>query len=218
MKSGLKFLLGTGIMAVLSPGAFAAACTTWTLGDGITSIAPGTSATGTTTGTIPCTSGGDTFSNFYVFNTATSDTNIVVGASFSGSTITFGVTNLDAKTDFDVVFSVAPSQSTVTISGAATTTHIVDTICSVMFIQGQSCTGNGGTVLGGAIVNGSTSVTIPIATSPTGVDYVFEDVSGVTSFSKTFGTPTITPEPVTLPLMGVGLLGLGLIRRRQGQK
>jgi hypothetical protein len=217
MRSGLKLVIGTGILAVFSPGLFAATCTTWTLGNGTTTIAPGTSASGTTTGTIPCTLGGDTFNNFYVYNTAASDTDIAVGVSFTGgvstpAVMTFGVTNLDAQTDFDVVFEVTPGQPSITVSSASGSGHIIDTVCSVQYVQGQSCTGNGGTVLGTAIVNGSSTITVPLAASPTGNDWVFEDVSGVTSFSKSF---VAVPEPITLPLTGIGLLALGLVRRRR---
>jgi hypothetical protein len=213
MRSGLKLLIGSGILAVLSPGLFAATCTTWTLGNGTTTIAPGTAATGSSTGPIPCTLGSDTFNNFYVYNTANSDTDIVVGATFtSPAVLTFGVTNADTLTDFDVVFEVTPSQSTLTISAAAATAHIIDTVCSVEFVQGQSCTGQGGVVLGSGTVSGSSTVTLALAASPTGNDWVFEDVSGVTSFSKSFGSSAV-PEPVTLALTGLGLLALGLTGR-----
>ena len=217
MRSGLKLVIGTGILAVFSPGLFAATCTTWTLGNGTTTIAPGTSASGTTSGSIPCTLGVDTFNNFYVYNTAASDTNIVVGVSFTAPTVmTFGVTDVDAQTDFDVVFEVTPGQSPLTISAAAVSAHIIDTICSVEFVQGQSCVGQGGVVLGSGIVNGSMSLTIPLAASPTGAYWVFEDVSAVSSFSKSFASSSI-PEPVTLALTGLGLLALGLTRRWRRQ-
>ena len=85
MRSALKLVIGTGILAVFSPGLFAASCTAWSLGNGTTTIAPGTSATGSPND--PCTLGGDTFSNFYVFNTATSDTDIVVGVSFTSPAV-----------------------------------------------------------------------------------------------------------------------------------
>jgi hypothetical protein len=39
---------------------------------------------------------------------------------------------------------------------------------------------------------------------------VFENISGATSFSKSFAA---IPEPVTLPLTAVGLVALGLFRR-----
>jgi hypothetical protein len=214
MRSGFKLLIGTGILAVFSPGLFAATCTTWTLGNGVTTIAPGTSASGTSSGTIPCALGSDTFNNFYVYNTAASDTDIVVGVAFtSPAVMTFGVTNLDPKTNFDVVFEVTPGQSSLTISQSASTGMNVNTVCSVEFVQGQTCTGQGGVVLGSMTVVGSTTATITLATSPTGNDWVFENISGATSFSKSFAVP----EPITLPLIGFGLLGLGLFRLRRPQ-
>src|SRR5580658_7193295 len=155
MRNGLKLVIGTGILAVLSPGLFAATCTTWTLGNGTTTIAPGTSASGTSTGTIPCTLGSDTFNNFYVYNTAASNTDIVVGVAFtSPAVMTFGVSNLNALTNFDVVFEVTPGQSSLTISEAAATGMNVNTVCSVEFVQGQTCTGQGGVVLGSGTVIG----------------------------------------------------------------
>jgi len=216
MRRGLKLVIGTAIMSVLPSGLFAATCTTWTLGDTMTTIAPGTSASGTSSGTIPCTLGADTFNSFYVYNTTASDTDIQVVAEFSTpAVVDFDVFNIDTLTNSDVVFEVSPGQGLLTISASNGLTDIIDTVCSVVFVQGETCTGEGGMVLGSATLTGSGTQTIALATSPTGNEWVFQNVSGTAIFSDSFSS---IPEPVTLPLVSVGLLGLGLIGRKYRQR
>jgi hypothetical protein len=211
-----RFVLVVVLLAAFSSLGFAAPCTTWMLGNGTTTIAPGTSASGTTTGTIPCTVGTDTFSNFYVYNGTTSTTDIAVGVGFSAAlpaVLTFSVANLTTTTDFDAVYELSPGSNSITVAEAAALGSIDFTVCSVEFVNGQSCTGNGGTVLGGGIVSGSSTLLVSLAASPTGNDWVFEDVTGTTSFSNSF-----VPEPVTSSLMGVGLLALGFAGRKRLRK
>lgn len=215
MSSELKLVIGAGILAALSPGLFAAACTTWTLGNGTTTIAPGTSASGTSTGTIPCTLGSDTFNNFYVFNSASSISDIAVEAVFNTPAVMSFFLSSNSMDNFDVIFEVTPGQGLLTISDSSASGSIVDTECSVEFVQGQSCTGQGGMVLGGETVSGSATGTIALAASPTGNDWIFETVSGVGPFTNSFAS---VPEPITLPLVGMALLGLGLVRRKYRQR
>jgi hypothetical protein len=208
-----SFLFVVVLLVAFSCTGFAAACTTWSLGNGVTTIAPGTSATGSAGD--PCTLGTDTFSNFTVFNGATSNTDIVVAASFAApATLTFSVTNLNAMTDFDAIYEVMPYQSTITVSEVAALGNIDFTVCSKEVMAGQSCAGEGGTVLGSGMVTGSETVTSPLLVSTTGADWVFEDVSGTTSFSNSF----TTPEPVTFSLMGLGLLAIGFAGRKRMRK
>jgi hypothetical protein len=58
----------------------------------------------------------------------------------------------------------------------------------------------------GAVSGGGTTF---FAVLPAGTDFVYKDVNGVSEFAQ-----TVVPEPMTLSMMGIGLLGLGLLRRR----
>jgi len=59
--------------------------------------------------------------------------------------------------------------------------------------------------------NGGPPVSSLVNASAT--DFFLKDVSGGSQFTQTF-----VPEPVTMSLMGVGLLGLGILGRRKLRK
>jgi hypothetical protein len=60
----------------------------------------------------------------------------------------------------------------------------------------------------------TTTATTTVIYSPSGVDYVTKDVNGGSELYQTPGTASV-PEPMTMSLMGAGLLGLGFFGRRK---
>jgi hypothetical protein len=83
----------------------------------------------------------------------------------------------------------------------------------------KTFTTNGGPITPIHVTTTSTSENEPIpsnVTSITTVDSLFVDTSNLLGFANTYEeTIPAIPEPATLVLVGSGLLGLGLVRRRR---
>ncbi len=187
-----------------------------------------------------CTVGNDLFSNFQVSNasagTGTAEIDIVQGGVlFNGSTIsinfnpnlgtaTTGGTITDLHFSFTVTGgligagldntnSINSSINEIACTGTSSLSgctapiiwNTVDASGQASQCIGTTITGNGSTGVcnwGGnqAIVNFFKDISIGDPAT-----------SHNTSFTETF----VTPEPVTLSLMGIGLLGVGLMSRRR---
>jgi hypothetical protein len=162
-----------------------------------------------------------TFSNFSIYvNTGYStSSNLDVTLSFVGAgTLSFG-TNMSHASgqDIDIQYLVTPGIAGTVLTASAGGGGVNEGACSVQqtFNNLTGTPGVLGTCSGinlgqGSAASGGTT-TIPFLASSQ--DWIFKDVSGVSGFSQ-----TVVPEPVTFSLMGAGLLGIGLLGRRLRRK
>lgn len=169
-------------------------------------------------GASGCTVGSLDFNNFQIYtNSGFSTTGFSMTVSFTGSSLSFG-TSLSAGQDIELEYEITPGISSMSMS-AGPGGGVSETICSSEMNIGPPNAGvcaaeiNGGTLLGTASIGGSgfTSFTV----SPSKTDWIFKDINGVSEFTQTFSA---VPEPMTLSLIGVGLLGIGILRRRRVSK
>jgi len=167
----------------------------------------------------PCTVGTITFSNFQVYgaNTfvPTSISGGVVIPSVSPNTLAFSYTNLTTTNgtsssgvggvgDIRITFQSNAPLSGIGLGGG-TSSSVTELVCSSAFL-GESCNGS---VLGTATVSNGGSATI-ILSGFNGGEFFLKDIAGGSGVTQTF-----IPEPMSLSMMGLGLLGLGALARKR---
>lgn len=163
-----------------------------------------------------CTIGSEDFSNFEVgvnggFQTPTALT-VTIGSD-GISVLSIG-TNMSSGEDIELAFSITPGVLGIDLSSGPGG-GVNEIVCSTQVLVGNvanagTCTG---TTLGSGSVSQNTSNSTFVSVAPAAEDWVFKDISNVSEVSQ-----TITPEPMTLSLMGIGLIGLGIFGRRRIKK
>jgi hypothetical protein len=191
---------------------------TFAFGDTICDTSPvlGTVSDGTSlTGAGNCVVNGITFSNFTFTATtgfaANTPFSFSVGLNPNATTLDFHTTNMGGSGEDGVFnFQATPGISNITL-GTGPADVVTESICSGPF-NGIQCTGQ---TLNNSVLVSNNGTTASSTVNPAGTDYFFKDDSGGSDF---FQTVASVPEPMTLTLMGAGLLGLGLFGRRRMRK
>lgn len=184
--------------------------------------------------TTVITCGGLTFTNFDVANAtggAAGTVDILSGSDYdsvTGATYLSFNPNLGANEDEQLLFEVTGGISQIDMSIGGNNASITERACTNPISTSGSlaglCTNAGGTVSEpplGQITVASGAPVQPVFSTPftnTSPVYIFKDIETgsngqLSEFTQSF-EPGVVPEPVTMVLLGSGLLGLGLLRRR----
>lgn len=169
---------------------------------------------GLTGGTIQSLTGGPTTGNVNVPAFATFSTGVATPVIFDLTYIAPGVGTAGGCTSAALGAECTPPGSPFTIFQISSNTVIVSLQFNGVSYTGTSASG--------------TSPTVSIFSTQSAINGTIPDiiallqgggsVSGVTySASFTATTPTITPEPASMMLMGIGLIGAGLVARRKAR-
>jgi hypothetical protein len=237
-----KILIGAGLMALSlslaqSTATAAPACTGNVLQN--YSGNPNTAPSGTlnNTDTFSCGIGMLTFSNFSYnldtgsFTTMAPNVSVVATATSPETLFEFNP-NLAAGSDLELEFKVSGGVIGVDLQvpGLAGTGFVNETVCTVFTQTGPCAPANTLAILnvtslgvtatpGAACVGCSSSIAggnamVLFGSSNFSSVWIFKDInSGSAPYSEVIQS-FATPEPMTMSLMGVGLIGLGILGRK----
>jgi PEP-CTERM motif len=174
-----------------------------------------------------CQLGNLLFDNFSVtngFNDPT-PTVAVTNPLTVGPTTYFSINpGLGPNQDIDLFFRVTVLTGqlySVDLSVGGNLATVTERVCTNT-IQGNpanNCAPTGVQLASLSNSSGLATVTVPLS-SPSSVLYIHKDIGtapggGLSAFTESF---TAVPEPMTLSLMGAGLLGIGLLGRRMRKR
>jgi len=213
----MKFRLH-GLLAVVVLASFGSVA----LADTIDECASGSSTTfgdtstltlTTYTGTTPpagCTLGNTTFSNFEFYGASITGTitfSATINLDVTTNTLEIDTTGLTGTQDVHLTFQGTTGISTITLT-AGVGDVVSEGICNTGWNISAGTSNCGSNLLNTIVLQASNggSVTSPVTAATT--DFFYKDISGGSEVDQ-----TITPEPVTLGLVGGGLLLIGLGRR-----
>jgi|HubBroStandDraft_5_1064220.scaffolds.fasta_scaffold23199_3 hypothetical protein len=161
-----------------------------------------------------CSIGSYVFSNFQVAGgagdnfTAGPTTGFTLDAIVSAAgTLEFSFTNLGGG-DIELYYTITSGVPNMLLQ-AGTTSSVSEVICATAFTAPNSTCG--GTPLNLTTPFGVTSLNPSSLTlvTPANEDFVVKDITGGSEIFQ-----TIIPEPMTLSLMGIGLVGIGFFGRK----
>jgi len=213
MKKSI-FLLAVGLIAASGLSTAAPACASGQsiIGtSGPITVAPGN----VYSSTFSCQIGSNVFSNFSIVTNAgfpaSSLFSLALTVNTAGTTLDFGITESGGE-DVRLFFQISGGINDMGLTVAGVGSTILETICSADLAGATICP-TGTQLANFAVTSGNGGDSGVFAVVPT--DYVFKDIeagSGISDFQQ-----TIIPEPMTLTLMGAGLLGLGIYGRRRSK-
>jgi len=193
----------------------------------------GDGAGGAVTSSTVVTCGSLTFENFQVLNATGGAAGIIDILSGTDYDSTAGTAflqfnpNLQANEDVQFLFEVVGGLNQIDMSLGGTNATVTERACanpiSSTGADEDLCTTADGTSTVaplGQITVASDTPNQPVFSAPfpsTSPVYIFKDIQtgaggALSEFTQSFETGT--PEPVSMALLGSGLLGLGLLRRR----
>jgi hypothetical protein len=132
--------------------------------------------------------------------------------SVNGNQLIFGTTTLVGE-DVTIYFKTSPGITFVTL-GTGPADNVVEGICAGLpneSVGSEVCPG-GATFLNTSVLSASNGSTSSSNVNASSTDWFIKDDSGGSQLTQSFNSTV--PEPMTLSMMGVGLLGLGLIGRK----